>query len=116
MPGKHYRSPGKDNKIFWVLVDTVRFLMGEIEGFSFAGPCSIVTRNRMNACIYRVNLTFFPSINPSERIPEQINQSFCQPLSYSCFWHTVCFIKDVRLVCERKKKSFAHHSPRNQFN
>ena len=35
MPGKYYRSPGKDNKIFWVLVDTVQFLMGEIQGFSF---------------------------------------------------------------------------------
>ncbi|GFH99436.1 hypothetical protein IMSAGC004_01839 [Bacteroidaceae bacterium] len=35
MPGKHYRSPGKDNKIFWVLVDTIQFLVGEIQGFSF---------------------------------------------------------------------------------
>lgn len=35
MPGRHYRSQGKDNKIFWVLVDTVQFLMGEIQGFSF---------------------------------------------------------------------------------
>ena len=35
MPGKYYRSPGKDNKIFWVLVDTIQFLVGEIQGFSF---------------------------------------------------------------------------------